>query len=266
MLTFDKPGEMRDRIEAWRAEGLSVGFVATMGALHDGHLSLLRRACRENDRLVVSIFVNPTQFSGSEDYDAYARPFEKDAELLGDEGCDALFAPSVETMYGASSLKLSPGGERVYVEAGGLGETWEGATRPGHMRGVATVVAMLFNIVRPHRAYFGEKDFQQLRVIERMVENLFFGVEVVSCPTVREPDGLALSSRNVNLSPEERQAARVLSQALRAAGDAREPKAPSRRWSEHAKPSHGCGSDTPPWSTPKRSYLLKNSVEGPRGL
>lgn len=212
---------MRDLSEAWRAEGLTVGFVATMGALHAGHLSLMHRARRECDRLVVSIFVNPTQFAGGEDYDTYARPFERDAALLREEGCDVLFAPSVETMYGGSSLDLSPSGERVYVEAGGLGEVWEGAARPGHMRGVATVVAMLFNIVRPHRAYFGEKDYQQLKVIERMVQDLFFGVEIVPCPTVREPDGLALSSRNVNLSSEERWSAVALYRALRAAVDLR---------------------------------------------
>lgn len=224
MRVFEKPEEMRDLSEAWRAEGLTVGFVATMGALHAGHLSLMQRARRENDRLVVSIFVNPTQFAGGEDYDTYARPFERDTALLSEEGCDALFAPSVETMYGGSSLKLSPSGERLYVEAGGLGETWEGAARPGHMRGVATVVAMLFNIVRPHRAYFGQKDFQQLKVIERMVRDLFFGVEIVPCSTVREPDGLAMSSRNVNLSPAERAAALALSRALRAAKDHRDPK------------------------------------------
>lgn len=224
MRVLEKPGDMRDLSEAWRAEGLTVGFVATMGALHAGHLSLMHRARRECDRLVVSIFVNPTQFAGGEDYDTYARPFERDAALLREEGCDVLFAPSVETMYGGNSLDLSPSGERVYVEAGGLGEVWEGAARPGHMRGVATVVAMLFNIVRPHRAYFGEKDYQQLKVIERMVQDLFFGVEIVPCPTVREPDGLALSSRNVNLSPAEREAALALSRALRAAKNERDPK------------------------------------------
>jgi pantoate--beta-alanine ligase len=221
---LEKPDEMRNLSEEWRAEGLTVGFVATMGALHEGHLSLMRRAHEECDRLVVSIFVNPTQFAAGEDYDTYARPFERDAALLREEGCDALFAPSVEAMYGETSLELSPSGGRVYVEAAGLGDVWEGATRPGHMRGVATIVAMLLNIVRAHRAYFGEKDYQQLKVIERMVRDLFFGVEIIPCPTIRELDGLALSSRNINLSPEEREAALALSRALRAAQDARDPQ------------------------------------------
>ena len=217
MRILEQPTDVRTLSEEWRAEGLTVGFVATMGALHAGHLSLMQRARRECDRLVVSIFVNPTQFAGGEDYDTYARPFEQDAALLREEGCDALFAPSVEAMYGGSSLELSPSGGRIYVEAAGLGDVWEGEARPGHMRGVATIVAMLLNIVRAHRAYFGEKDYQQLKVIERMVRDLFFGVEIVPCPTIREPGGLALSSRNSNLSPEEREAALTLSQALRAA-------------------------------------------------
>ncbi len=223
MRILERPDETRDLSEKWRAEGLTIGFVATMGALHEGHLSLMRRAREDCDRLVVSIFVNPTQFSGGEDYDTYARPFDRDTALLRQEGCDALFAPSVEAMYGGTSLELSPSGGRVYVEAAGLGDLWEGATRPGHMRGVATVVAMLLNIVKSHRAYFGEKDFQQLKVIERMARDLFFGVEIVPCPTVREPNGLALSSRNVNLSAEEREAALALFRALNAAADARTP-------------------------------------------
>lgn len=219
MRILENPEGMRDLSESWRAEGLTVGLVPTMGALHEGHLSLIRRARAACDRVAVSIFVNPTQFGRGEDFETYSRPFERDSALLREEGCDVIFAPTVETMYGGSSLELSPSGERVYVEAGGLGESWEGEARPGHMRGVATVVAMLFNIARPHRAYFGEKDYQQLKVIERLVRNLFFGIEIVPCPTVREPDGLAMSSRNVNLSPEERRAAAVLQRALSAAAD-----------------------------------------------
>ena len=219
MKLLENPEAMRNLSENWRSEGLVVGLVPTMGALHEGHLSLIRRARAACDRVVVSIFVNPTQFGRGEDFETYSRPFERDSALLREEGCDVIFAPTVETMYGGSSLDLSPSGERVYVEAGGLGEIWEGEARPGHMRGVATVVTMLLNIARPHRAYFGEKDYQQLKVIERLVRNLFFGIEIVPCPTVREPDGLAMSSRNVNLSPEERRAATVLQRALSAAAN-----------------------------------------------
>ncbi|HET9928012.1 MAG TPA: pantoate--beta-alanine ligase, partial [Rubrobacter sp.] len=204
MQTVERPEDIRAISEQWRAGGLSVGLVPTMGALHEGHLSLIRTARDECDRVVASIFVNPTQFGRGEDFDTYARPFERDAALLEEEGCDVIFAPGVEDMYGGTSLDLSPSGQRIYVEAGWLGEVWEGETRPGHMRGVATVVAMLLNIARPHRAYFGEKDYQQLKLIERMVQDLFFGVEIVACPTVRDPDGLAISSRNVNLTTEER--------------------------------------------------------------
>jgi pantoate--beta-alanine ligase len=219
LQTVERPEDMRAISEQWRAGRLSVGLVPTMGALHEGHLSLIRTARDECDRVVASIFVNPTQFGRGEDFDTYARPFERDAALLEEEGCDVIFAPGVEDMYGGTSLDLSPSGQRIYVEAGWLGEVWEGETRPGHMRGVATVVAMLLNIARPHRAYFGEKDYQQLKLIERMVRDLFFGVEIVACPTVRDPDGLAISSRNVNLTTEEREAALTLSRALQAAGD-----------------------------------------------
>jgi len=219
MQLVEKPAEIKTLSERWRAEDNRIGFVPTLGALHEGHLSLIRAARSQCKRLVVSIFVNPTQFRRGEDFDTYARPFERDSELLREAGCDALFAPNVEAMYGGRTLDLAPSGERVHVEPGRLGEIWEGESRPGHMRGVATVVAMLFNIARPHRAYFGEKDYQQLKVVERLARNLFFGVEVISCPTVRESDGLALSSRNVNLTPEEREAAPAIYRALRAAAD-----------------------------------------------
>jgi pantoate--beta-alanine ligase len=219
MRVVERPDEMQAVADEWRAGGLTVGLVPTMGALHEGHLSLMRAARDECDRVAASIFVNPTQFGQGEDYDTYARPFERDASLLEQEGCDLIFAPGVEDMYSGASLDLSPDGERVYVEPARLGGIWEGEARPGHMRGVATVVAMLLNIARPHRAYFGEKDYQQLKLIERMAQDLFFGVEIVPCPTKREPDGLAISSRNANLSPQEREAALALSRALRVALD-----------------------------------------------
>ena len=176
-------------------------------------MTLVRRARSENDRLVVSVFVNPTQFGRGEDFDQYPRDYDRDYELLREAGCDAIFAPGVEEMYGEGFVDLSSG-ERAFVDAGNLGAMWEGAERSGHFRGVTTVVSMLFHAVAPHRAYFGEKDYQQLKIIQKMVRDLLFDVEIVPCPTVREGDGLAMSSRNAYLSARERRAATVLSRAL----------------------------------------------------
>ncbi|AEB10996.1 Pantothenate synthetase [Marinithermus hydrothermalis DSM 14884] len=191
-------------------EGAEVGFVPTMGYLHEGHLSLVRRAREENGTVVVSVFVNPLQFGPNEDYQRYPRDLERDARLARAAGADLLFAPEVAEVY-------PEGFATRVVLTGGLVERWEGAHRPGHFDGVATVVAKLFNMVRPRRAYFGEKDYQQLQVIRRLVRDLNFPVEVVGVPTVREPDGLALSSRNVYLTPERRAQATVLYRALVAA-------------------------------------------------
>ncbi|BBL83062.1 pantothenate synthetase [Thermus thermophilus] len=184
-----------------------VGFVPTMGYLHRGHLALVERARRENPFVVVSVFVNPLQFGPGEDYHRYPRDLERDRALLQEAGVDLLFAPGVEEMYPEGFAT------RVQVE-GPLTALWEGAVRPGHFQGVATVVARLFLLVQPQRAYFGEKDYQQLLVVRRMVRDLGFPVEVVGVPTVREEDGLALSSRNVYLSPETRKKASVLYRAL----------------------------------------------------
>jgi pantoate--beta-alanine ligase len=184
----------------------TVGAVPTMGYLHEGHLALVRRARAENDHVVVSIFVNPTQFGPTEDYARYPRDPERDLALLRTEGVDAVFMPSVEEMY--------PEGFATYVNVERLTERLEGAHRPGHFRGVTTVVTKLFHILQPHRAYFGQKDAQQLIVIRRMTRDLAFPVDIVDVPTVREPDGLAMSSRNVYLSPDERRAATVLFRAL----------------------------------------------------
>jgi pantoate--beta-alanine ligase len=186
-----------------------IGLVPTMGALHEGHLSLVRRARADDDTVVVSIFVNPTQFGPSEDYARYPRDPDRDLALLRDVGTDLVFMPPVEEIY--------PQGFDTYVEVGKLAQVLEGASRPGHFRGVATVVAKLFNIVQPHRAYFGQKDAQQLAVIRRLTRDLDLPVEVVGLPTVREPDGLAMSSRNALLLPEERKAALVLYRSLEAA-------------------------------------------------
>jgi pantoate--beta-alanine ligase len=197
----------REACDEFRAAGRSVGFVATMGALHDGHRSLLARARAEADLVAMSIFVNPLQFGPHEDMDAYPREPEGDLAVAERDGVDVVFAPAAEEMY--------PGGTpEVTVSPGPLGERLEGASRPGHFAGVCTVVARLFGLVGPCTAYFGEKDAQQLALVRRMVSDLEFPVAVFGCPTIREPDGLALSSRNGLLSPEERDAARCLYEAL----------------------------------------------------
>jgi pantoate--beta-alanine ligase len=183
-----------------------LGLVPTMGCLHEGHLSLVRQARGDNASLVVSIFVNPTQFGPGEDYASYPRDEARDLALLEKEGVDIVFLPSAADMY--------PPGFDSYVEVAGLSRRLEGASRPGHFRGVATVVARLFDLVRPDKAYFGQKDAQQAIIIGKMADDLNPGVEVISLPTVREADGLAMSSRNSYLSPDERRAATVLYRAL----------------------------------------------------
>jgi pantoate--beta-alanine ligase len=194
-------------LSRWRAAATpSVGFVPSMGYLHAGHLSLIRWARAENSSVVVSIFVNPTQFGPEEDFQRYPRDLNRDLGLLETVQVDAVFTPEVYEIYPAEASTM------VEVEA--LSSILEGASRPGHFRGVATVVCKLFHLVQPHRAYFGEKDYQQLRVIQRMVHDLRMPIQVVGCPTIRERDGLAMSSRNLYLSPPERQAAVALSHAL----------------------------------------------------
>jgi pantoate--beta-alanine ligase len=199
-------GTMQERCAAARAEGRCIAFVPTMGYLHEGHLSLLREGRKRGDLLVLSIFVNPTQFGQGEDFESYPRDLTSDAEKARSEGTDLLFAPEARAMY--------PRGYATYVNVEGLTETLCGASRPTHFRGVTTVVAKLFAIVQPHVALFGRKDFQQLTVIRRMTADLNFPVEVLGMPIVREADGLAMSSRNVYLSSEERPQALALSRAL----------------------------------------------------
>lgn len=201
--------ELRARLRAWKAAGERVGLVPTMGALHDGHLELVRHAKRLVPRVVVSVFVNPTQFGPREDFARYPRQPEKDATLLAGVGCDLLFLPAIETIY--------PPGASTTVEVHGPSRGFEGELRPGHFRGVATVVTILFGLVEPDLAVFGEKDAQQLAVVRRLVRDLHLPVEIVAQQTVREADGLAMSSRNAYLAPAERRAALALSRGLRAA-------------------------------------------------
>jgi pantoate--beta-alanine ligase len=209
MIRIDRIQDLRKLLREERQSGKQIGFVPTMGYLHEGHMALVDRARKENDIVVTSVFVNPLQFGPNEDLDRYPRDLDRDAALLTQHGCDILFAPSVEEMYPKPML--------TYVELPDLSRQLCGISRPTHFRGVATVVTKLFNIVQPDRAYFGQKDGQQVAVIRRMVEDLNIPVEIVTVPTVREPDGLAKSSRNVYLSPEERPHATVLYRALQAA-------------------------------------------------
>jgi len=197
---------MKEYARGARAEGRVIGLVPTMGALHEGHTALVARARQECSRVIASVFVNPKQFGPTEDYKKYPRDLEKDAKALGDLGVDVLFAPEVADVY--------PDGFRTYVNVEGISDRLEGRSRPGHFRGVSTVVLKLFEIVQPHFAYFGRKDAQQVRIISEMTRDLNLDGEIVVCPIVREADGLALSSRNAYLNAEERKASTVLHRAL----------------------------------------------------
>ncbi len=208
MQVLSTKSEFREHLETVRALGRTVGLVPTMGALHEGHLSLLRAAANDCDVVALTIFVNPLQFGAGEDLDAYPRPLERDLELAEAAGADVVFTPTTSEMYPEPTLT------NVHVDR--LTSSMEGASRPTHFDGVTTVVTKLFNIAGPCRAYFGEKDFQQLAVVRRMAADLDQPVEIVGCPIVRETDGLAMSSRNVYLSSTEREAATVISRALRA--------------------------------------------------
>lgn len=198
--------EVRERVREWRREGLSVGLVPTMGYLHEGHKSLIDKAVEQNDRVVVSVFVNPIQFGPGEDLATYPRDLERDASLCEAAGASLIFHPEKENMYFDDFC--------TYVDMDGLTKGLCGKTRPTHFRGVCTVVSKLFNIVQPDRAYFGQKDAQQLAVIRRMVRDLNFNLEIIGCPIIREEDGLAKSSRNTYLSGEERKAATILHKGL----------------------------------------------------
>jgi pantoate--beta-alanine ligase len=210
MEIIREAGQMQRWAETARLAGEKIACVPTMGYLHEGHLSLMREGRRRASRLVVSVFVNPTQFGPSEDLNSYPRDFDRDCALMEAIPVDTVFAPQPADLY--------PPGFQTWVEAAEITRGLCGAYRPGHFRAVATVVAKLFNIIKPHVALFGEKDYQQLRTIEQMVRDLNFDVEIVAMPIVREADGLAMSSRNAYLSPEQRASALAISRALRAAG------------------------------------------------
>ena len=199
--------EVRQIVKEWRKEGLTVGFVPTMGYLHEGHKSLIDKAVKENDRVVVSVFVKPIQFGPTEDLASYPRDLERDAKLCEEAGANLIFHPEKEEMYFDDFSS--------FVEVQGVSKGLCGKSRPIHFRGVCTVVTKLFNIVKPDRAYFGQKDAQQLAVVKRMVRDLNMDIEIIGCPIIREEDGLAKSSRNTYLSPEERKAAVILSKSLR---------------------------------------------------
>ena len=198
--------EVRENVKKWKKEGLSIGLVPTMGYLHEGHASLIVRAAQENDKVIVSDFVNPTQFAPNEDLESYPRDLERDAQVCQQSGADLIFHPSPEEMYYPDAV--------TFVNMTGPSDELCGKSRPIHFRGVCTVVSKLFNITTPDRAYFGQKDAQQLAVIKRMVRDLNFDIEIVGCPIIRENDGLAKSSRNTYLNPAERQAALIIHKAL----------------------------------------------------
>lgn len=206
MQTAATVKEVRNIVKEWKKQGLTVGLVPTMGFLHEGHASLIKRASEECDKVVVSDFVNPTQFGPNEDLEAYPRDFERDVKLCEDNGADLVFHPEPSEMYHD---------QHTYVTMETLSETLCGVTRPIHFRGVCTVVSKLFNIVTPDKAYFGQKDAQQLAIIKKMVIDLNFDIEIVGCPIIREEDGLAKSSRNTYLNDEERKAALCLSKAVK---------------------------------------------------
>ncbi len=206
MIISGKIEETREQIKKWKREGFSVGLVPTMGYLHEGHQSLMEAARRENDKVAVSVFVNPIQFGPNEDFASYPRDFEKDAALCERTGVDLIFHPEAEEMYDEDFC--------TYVDMDGLTKELCGKSRPTHFRGVQTVVSKLFHIIPADRAYFGEKDAQQLAVVRKMARDLSMDIQIVGCPIIREADGLAKSSRNTYLNAEERQAALVLSRSL----------------------------------------------------
>jgi pantoate--beta-alanine ligase len=234
MIIFSSVEQLKKHLDSIREQNKIIGFVPTMGALHKGHISLIEAAAKDCDVIISSVFVNPTQFNDPSDLEKYPRDIEKDGSMLRSAGCDILFAPAVAEMYSAKELEDKRLGiedqswkQGHNVDFGIIDKVMEGAQRPGHFNGVAQVVSKLFRIVQPHKAYFGQKDFQQLAVIRSMVKQLDMKIDIIACPILREPNGLAMSSRNERLSQEERSKAAIISRALFAAKDAAPRSTPS---------------------------------------
>ena len=244
--------ELREKVATWKRSGMLVGVVPTMGALHDGHMSLVREARKQSDRVIVTIFVNPMQFNNKDDLAKYPRDEAHDLALLDAEGVDVLFAPGVDEVY--------PKGFATVVSVAGVSEPLEGAFRPGHFDGVATVVSKLFGMTQAGRAFFGEKDWQQLQVVRRMVEDLNVPVRIIGCPTIREADGLAMSSRNVRLTAQERAVAPRLHAAMQAAAAAIRAGQPVAESLEEAK------AEVAALGFGQWDYLELRSAEGLRPL
>lgn len=221
MIIFKSISELKNHLNSIRSQKLIIGFVPTMGALHKGHISLINAAKMQSDLVISSIFINPTQFNDINDLENYPKTIDTDIGLLEAAGCDVLFAPEINEMYTSQELELKKQqledknwAQGKTIDFGSLDKIMEGAHRPGHFNGVAQVVSKLFRIIEPDKAFFGQKDFQQLAIIRSMVKQLASPVEIISCPTVREPDGLAMSSRNIRLTPEERKIAPLISKIL----------------------------------------------------
>lgn len=209
MQIVSTTADLQAELSRWRAEGRSIGLVPTMGALHEGHLTLVRRSVAENASTVVSVFVNPTQFNNLSDLEKYPRDLNRDAQLLSSVGCDLVFAPQVDELYTPEELNVP-----FQYDFEGLDQVMEGRFRPGHFNGVVQVVSKLFRLTAPHKAYFGQKDFQQLAIIRHMTRTMGFDIEIVECPIVREPSGLAMSSRNERLTVHQREIAASISKVL----------------------------------------------------
>ncbi|MCX7042146.1 MAG: pantoate--beta-alanine ligase [Gammaproteobacteria bacterium] len=260
MQSFSTIGQMREQVGQWRRDGLRIGFVPTMGNLHAGHFALVELAREHSDKVIASIFVNPTQFGPNEDYGRYPRTPDTDIAGLAGKGCDALFLPSVDEMYPFGTIGC------VQMHVPGITDILCGAHRPGHFNGVAQVVSRLFNMVQPDVAVFGRKDYQQLQVIRYMTEEMSFPVRIVAAPTLREPDGLAMSSRNQYLQGDERQVATTVYRTLRAMRDAAATGRPLRDIEDDASQALHSAGFTVDYAEIRRSDLTRPKLPGEPGL
>jgi len=260
MQSFSTIGQMREQVGQWRRDGLRIGFVPTMGNLHAGHFALVELAREHSDKVIASIFVNPTQFGPNEDYGRYPRTPDTDIAGLAGKGCDALFLPSVDEMYPFGTIGC------VQMHVPGITDILCGAHRPGHFNGVAQVVSRLFNMVQPDVAVFGRKDYQQLQVIRYMTEEMSFPVRIVAAPTLREPDGLAMSSRNQYLQGDERQVATTVYRTLRAMRDAAAAGKPLRDIEDDASQALHSAGFTVDYAEIRRSDLTRPKLPGESGL